>query len=209
MSLRRQGNRINFRETRTNFPVFRGGAGLPTYKGSRRYRGGPFYSTPSYMSGGGIIYKGSRPRFRGGSFFGSLRTSLAPIGRQALQGMKNLAKNETVRNMAKAAAKRGAELLTTVAVDALQGRNAAESFKERSKELALRTLTGADNHPPPAKKRRSNKTKKAKKVLSAPSSSSPKALKQSRKRGKKQSRKLPATKKRKLSRASLNRKNLF
>jgi hypothetical protein len=112
---------------------------------------------------------------------------LAPIGRQALQGMKSIANNKTVRHLAKEAAKRGTEVLAGVAVDALQGRNVGEALTERSREMALRALTGEGNKP--VKKR--------------------KQFKQSRKRPKKNHSQPPPNKRRRLSRAALNRKSLF
>lgn len=209
MYRRRQLNPSNMRGTRENFPIYKGGGNLPVYKGSRRFYGGAFYTAPSYMSGGGFIYRGARPRFQGGSIFGSLRSSLAPIGRQALQGLKTLSKNQTVRGIAKEAAKRGAELLTSVAVDTLQGRNAGESLKERSREIALRTLGVGDLQPVQVEQTpRTTQTRKRKRKKKA--ALPPKVLKQSKKRTKKQSRKAPPAKRRRqLSRASLNRKHLF
>jgi flavin-dependent dehydrogenase len=112
---------------------------------------------------------------------------LAPIGRQALQGMKSIASNKTVRHLAKEAAKRGTEVLAGVAVDALQGRNVGEALKERSREMALRAITGEGN----------KQVKKRKKQF-----------KQSRKRPTK-SHSQPPNKRRRLSRAALNRKSLF
>lgn len=168
------------------------GSGYPIYKGSRRrLQLGGFYSAPSYMTGG-LIYSGSRRRLRGGGFLGSMRSVLAPVGRQALQGLKSLARNQTVRNFAKEAAKRGTEVLAGVAVDALQGRNVGESLKQRSREMALQTLTG-ENKPP--KRKKMIKTKKQ--------------FKQSRKRKNPKSQPQPPQKRRRLSRAANNRKSLF
>jgi uncharacterized protein YbjQ (UPF0145 family) len=72
--------------------------------------------------------------------FGSFRKMMAPIGRQALTGLKSLARNKTVQRMAKQAAEKSAEVLVGVAADAIQGRNAGESFKERAQNAALEAL---------------------------------------------------------------------
>ena len=154
-----------------------------------------FYAAPSYMTGGYAVYGGYR-RQRGAGILGSFRNFMAPIGRQALQGIKSIARNKTVRDIAKQAAAKGAEVLTGVAVDALQGRNIGESFRERGREAALRTLTGQSGPTPGQKKRKkSKKLKQKKRMLPA------KSLLQGP----------PAKKRRhnKLSRAALNRKKLF
>ena len=104
-----------------------------------------FYSKPSSMTGGLLpIYAGKR-RLKGGKLFGSLRNFMAPIGKQILHGLKTVAKNKSVQNIAKEVAKRGTEVLANVAVDALQGRHVGESFKERAKEAALNAITGNNN----------------------------------------------------------------
>ena len=112
-----------------------------------------FYTAPTNMSGGYTVYGGYR-RQRGAGIFGSFRKYMAPIGRQAFSGLKSIARNKTVQDIAKKAAAKGAEVLTGVAVDALQGRNIGESLRERGREVALRTLTGEPSiapPPPPAK----------------------------------------------------------
>ena len=158
-----------------------------------------FYSAPSNMAGGYIVYKGSR-RQRGAGIFGSFRKFLVPAGRQALSGIKKLASNKTVQNIAKKAAETGAEVLTGVAVDALQGRNIGESFKERGQQAAMNALAGTSSSPLPRRRRRHKQVKKK--------------LKQTRKRLP-SSKQLagqggPPTKKRRtISRAALNRKQLF
>lgn len=149
------------------------------------------------MTGGYTVYGGYR-RQRGGGIFGSFRKMMAPVGRQALSGIKAIARNKTVRNIAKQAAAKGAEVLAGVAVDALQGRNIGESFKERGREVAMQTLTG--EVPPVAGRKRKHKSRAQSKKL-------------------KQRKKLPPAKqlykrpvkkrRRKLSRAALNRELLF
>ena len=166
-----------------------------------------FYTAPSSMAGGFTVYGGYR-RQRGAGVLGSFRKFMAPVGRQALSGIKSFARNKTVQQIAKQAAAKGAEVLTGVAVDALQGRNIGESLKERSRDAALRTLTGAPAAPAPApapaaaaaapsrgRKKMHGKRLKQKKRL--PSS---KVLSQA-----------PARKKRRCtaSRAALNRRDLF
>ena len=170
-----------------------------------------FYAQPSYMSGGLFtIYSGSR-RQRGGSFLGSVKKFIVPAGRTAMRGfkaagrlavkgVKAAAKNEAVRNVAKKALEHGLMIGTNVAVDALQGRNVGEAIKERAREHALQTLTGAqpvtaaaDVTPKRRKRKRSRKLKQ-----SAPATV------------KTQTRAPPAKRRRiELSRARLNRKQLF
>jgi hypothetical protein len=124
--------------------------------------------------------------------FGSFRKMMAPIGRQALTGLKSLARNKTVQRIAKQAAEKSAEVLAGVAVDAIQGRNAGESFKERAQNAALEALgvTHSENQVP--RKRRVRK------------------LKQRKRTARKAIVEPPAKKRRQAySRAALNRKHLF
>ena len=150
------------------------------------------------MSGGGAftIYSGSR-RQRGGGFLGSLRRSLAPIGRQAFRGIKTIAKkvaaNKTVRQVAKKAAQQGAEILGNVAVDALTGRDVGQSIKQHTQQAALRAIVGDNVPPPPPRQSSSNKLKQRKRL--APVSNTFTARKRRRINN--------------LSRASLNRQDLF
>ena len=163
-----------------------------------------FYTDPSYQRGGYTVYGGYR-RQRGAGVFGSFRNFMAPIGRQALSGIKNIARNKTVQNLAKQAAAKGAEVLTGVAVDALQGRNIGESFKQRGKEAVINVLTGDPPASAPSRKRKRGKKLKQKKRLPP--------AKQQKKRlppAKQTVRGPPSKKRRKAkSRAALNRKNLF
>lgn len=170
-----------------------------------------FYATPSTMVGGGFTVYGGYRRQRGAGVFGSFRKYLAPVGRQALSGIKQIARNKTVQKIAKQAAAKGAEVLSGVAIDALQGRNIGESFKERGREVALRTLTGetaaaaapATNR---NRKRQANRSKSRKgkraatRLKQRKRSASFNALKKA----------TPAKKRRRtLSRAALNRRDLF
>ena len=158
-----------------------------------------FYTGPSYMNGGAFtIYSGSR-RQRGGGFMGSIRSMMAPVGRNVLKGMKSIAKNKAIQKVAKVAAQKGAEILTGVAVDALQGQNIGDSFGARTRQVALNTLTGnaSANEPRP---------KKRKVTVKAAYINSNKKLKQKKVSVRK--KKLTRGKKR-LSRAELNRKELF
>jgi len=98
--------------------------------------------------GGYNIYQGYR-RQRGAGVLGSFRQAVAPIGARALSGMTNLAQNKLVQNIGKQVAAKGADVLTGVAIDALYGRNIGQSLKERSKEVALKTLTGRPGGPNP------------------------------------------------------------
>ena len=71
-----------------------------------------FYSGPSHMNGGSFtIYAGSR-RQRGGGFLGSLRSVVTPVGRNIWKGMKSVARSKTFQNIAKTAARKGADVLT-------------------------------------------------------------------------------------------------
>lgn len=117
-----------------------------------------FYSAPSIMSGGFTVYGGYR-RQRGGGLFGSFRKFMAPMGRQALSGIKSLARNKTVRDLAKKAAEKSAEVLAGVAVDALQGRNIGEAIKERGRQAALNTIMGGPETSNPPRKRKAAKSK--------------------------------------------------
>ena len=171
-----------------------------------------FYSAPSHMAGGYIVYGGYR-RQRGAGAFASFRKTMAPIGRQALKGMKSFARNKTVRNIAKQAATKGAEILTSAAVDALQGRNLGEALQERGREVALRTLTGepaatSQVAPPTATRKRKHAGRsKARKRQQAKE----KNLKQRKRVASTQVvQEAPVAKKRrKLSRAELRRRELF
>ena len=158
-----------------------------------------FYSTPTYMSGGAFtIYSGTR-RQKGGGFFGSIRKVISPVGRNMLKGIKTIARNKTVQDIAKVAARKGAEVLTNVAVDALQGQHIGRSLGQRTKQAALETLTGNTSSIEPAPKRRKVTVKSAYINTST-------KLKQ--KKGLKRKKKITRGKKR-LSRAELNRKQLF
>ena len=174
-----------------------------------------FYSVPTNQVGGYIVYGGYR-RQRGGGAFGSFRKFMAPIGRQALQGMKSLARNKTVRNIAKQAATKGAEILTTAAVDALQGRNLGEALRERGREVALRTITGEPAATAATTQVASPTATRKRKHASRSKSRKRKVLKvnnfKQRKRlasGQVLQKAPVAKKRRKLSRAVLRRKELF
>ena len=161
-----------------------------------------FYSQPSYMNGGSYtIYSGSRRQQRGGGLLGSFKNLIAPIGRRAMatmkkvvlptviSGVKRVAQNKTVQNVAKAAAKRGTEALGNVVLDALKGENVKTAIKERAKEATLGLL--ADESKPPKKAATKN-------------------LRQNKRQPPPQVNKtIRAKKYRRLSRARLNRKNLF
>ena len=162
------------------------------------------------MSGGSFtIYSGAR-RHRGGSFLGSLSRFVAPLGRQAFSGIKQLAQNKTVRNIAKQAIARGAEAAANVTADALQGRNVANAIKQHSREAANSVLDDAMASPP-----RKLKQKKAKAVkvvsYSIPNKKTRSAANKTRGRKRKQSSSQPppSKRRRKLSRAAQQRKELF
>ena len=150
------------------------------------------------MSGGAFtIYSGTR-RQKGGGILGSIRKVMSPVGRNMLKGIKTIAKNKTVRDIAKVAAQKGAEVLTNVAVDALQGQHIGQSLGQRTKQAALEALTGNASSNEPAQKRR-------KVTVKSSYINTSKKLKQ--KKGLKR-KKITRGKKR-LSRAELNRKQLF
>lgn len=163
-----------------------------------------FYASPSYMNGGAFtVYSGSR-RQKGGGFLGSLRSIMAPVGRNLVKGVQNIARNKTVQDLAKTVARKGTEALANVAVDALQGRNIREAFSDRSKRAALEALTGDVTSHPPQKKRRVSIKKQ---VKNNPYIASGNGFKQ-KKRLQVVKQKFRRGKKR-LSRAELNRKDLF
>ena len=153
-----------------------------------------FYVAPSYMTGGYTVYGGYR-RQRGAGIFGSFRKMMAPVGKQAWSGIKKVAKNKTVQKIAKQAAKKSAEVLTAVAVDALQGRDIGESLKERARNATLESLGAM---PPPPRKRAVRNLKQKKRLPPAKTFVQPPAKKRRNRR--------PL---RTHSRAALNRKNLF
>lgn len=162
------------------------------------------------MSGGSFtIYSGAR-RHRGGSFLGSLSRFVAPIGRQAFSGIKRLAQNKTVRNIAKQAIARGAEAAANVTADALHGRNVADAVQQRSKEAAITLMDDTMQSPP-----RKLKQKKAKAVkvvsYSTPHKQTRPAAHTARGRKRKQSSSQPppSKRRRKLSRTVRQRKELF
>lgn len=150
-----------------------------------------FYSRPTFMSGGLYrVYAGSRPQ-HGSGILSNIRSYMAPLGSTALRGLKSVARNKTFRQVAKKAAEKGAEVLTGVAVDALQGEHIGESLKSRSRQAALETLVGPPSNNSRRKKLKQNqKSKKTKKRLP----SATEAIKQ------------PVTKKRRLK---INRGELF
>ena len=162
-----------------------------------------FYSAPSSMTGGYIVYGGYR-RQRGAGLFGSFRNFMAPIGKQALSGVKAIARNKAVQDIAKKAAMKGAEVLTGVAVDALQGQNIGDSLKNRSRQAALETLTGQSSTPIHNRGRKRKAAKSKNRQV--------KRFKQKKRMGPaKTILNTPPAKKRRtsLSRAALNRKKLF
>ena len=184
-----------------------------------------FYASPSSMTGGFNfpVYSGKR-RQRGGKLFGSFRNFMAPIGKQLLQGVKTVARNQTVQNVAKNLAKRGTEVLASVAVDALHGRNVGEAFKERTREAALSALTGSPSAHEPRVNHQSLSTQaleppaKILKQRRQPIQSIPpaavKALQNKRPASRSSSIKRYQSKRKKrrrgnLSRAELNREELF
>ena len=120
-----------------------------------------FYGAPSYMSGGFTTYSGVR-RQRGGNILGALGKLIVPAGRTALKGIMDVAKSQGVRRLAQKGVEQAVAVGTSVALDALQGRNVGESIKQRSREAALAALTGptqrtvaaADARKAPVKRKR-------------------------------------------------------
>ena len=200
-----------------------------------------FYANPSYMTGGNyIVYSGAR-RQRGGAFFSSFKSAMAPVGRGVLSGAKvagrhmltgakyagkniisgvrKAAKNETVRQIAKQAVEKGSEIAASAAVDALQGRNLGQALRERSREVALKTLTGQNSYnnttPPRAtRKRKRVKLKQngnvaTKRRRTDPPPASIKKVVVVKKKRLKRLKGRKHHKKGHFSRAALNRNNLF
>ena len=116
-------------------PSYVASGSFPVYSGKRKQTGGAIFMP---------IYSGGR-RQLGGSIFGSIRNIIAPAGQAALKGLKTVASNKTVQNMAKTvakeAAKKGTQVLANVAADALQGKSAEAAFKEHTTRAALDVLT--------------------------------------------------------------------
>ena len=125
-----------------------------------------FYSRPTFMSGGLYrVYAGSRAQY-GSGVLSSIRKYMTPLGSTALRGIQAVGRNKTFRKVAKKAAEKGAEVLTGVAVDALQGHHIGESLKKRSHQAALETLVGSSSNERPRKKlKQKQKSRKAKKRL--------------------------------------------
>lgn len=177
--------------------------------------GRSFYSAPSGMAGGYIIYGGYR-RQRGAGMFGSFRNYIAPagkhivsglgkatldaIGKTAMDGVKQASKSDIVRDIAKKAGETGAQVLSGVALDALQGKNVGESVQRRSKEMLMNKLNslGAPLRRPPAKKAKKKLKQRKRRALSSspPQKQGPPPAKKRRQQ-------------RSISRAALNRKELF
>ena len=146
-----------------------------------------FYSRPSYVGGGGVIFSGAR-RQRGGSIFGALKSVVMPV-------LKRVG-----RSFGRIATKNALGLATDVISDTLSGRNVKDSLKNRGREHLLSTANeglssisnqffGArSNHPRTrgVKKRRtqrgSGKKKSSGKRSSARSRSSSRKPQASRKR---------------------------
>lgn len=171
------------------------------------------------MSGGAFtIYSGAR-RHRGGSLLGSLSRFVAPLGRQAFTGIRKLAQNKTVRNIAKQAIAKGAEAAANVTADALQGRNVADALKQHSKQAVVTVLDDTmQSPPPPPRKLKQKKARTGKVVTYSPitpqkrkRSGAPKPRGIKRKRKRSSSRSSPPSKQRKrsLSRSQRQRKELF
>ena len=187
-----------------------------------------FYSAPSHMSGGYVVYGGYR-RQRGAGMFGSFRKMMAPVGRglkatgrvalrglrttgrHALKGLKSVSKNAVVRDIAKQAAQKaaeaGAQVLSNVAVDALSGRNIGESIKEHGRQTLLNQLTD-NTSPTQAPRKKSKRSKRLqRKVLRKKKLKQKKRVATSLKSIK---HSVPARKRRRtLSLARLNREELF
>lgn len=111
-----------------------------------------FYSAPSSMSGGYVVYGGYR-RQRGAGALGSI---LGPVGQIAMTGMKKLVTSAPAKRLAKKVAKKGAKVLAGVAWDAIRGYDVGQSLKDRSK-AALSEAMGFDpftKAPPPKNNKR-------------------------------------------------------
>ena len=143
-------------------------------------------------------------------------------GKNIMSGVKQAAKNDMVREIAKQAVQKGTEIAASAAVDALQGRNFGEAFKERGRQMALNTLTGQNSKEMPKSTRKrklklkqSEGAAKRRRVASAPSPSIKRTTKRvstAKKTRRIHSRnkvKRKYYKKGRHSRAALNRNNLF
>lgn len=162
-----------------------------------------FYTAPSVMTGGYTVYGGYR-RQRGGGMFGSFRKMMAPVAKQTMKGIKSIAKNKTVQKIAKKAAQKSAEVLTGVAIDALSGRDIDTSFRERARDAALQSLGATPTVESTSPKRAVRKLKQKKRSHSTMKRSPPTKIV-----GQPPAKKRRRQKSKTLSRAALNRKNLF
>ena len=86
-----------------------------------------FYSRPSYVSGAGAIFAGTR-RQRGGSVLGSLKSVVTPL----LSGVGKSLKKNVVNN--------AFGLVKDVAGDLFSGKNLKKSVINRGKQRGMRTL---------------------------------------------------------------------
>ena len=202
-------------------PSYMSGGNYVVYTGARRQRGGSLFS--SFKSSLAPLGKGLA---RGARFAGSQMLRGAKFaGKNLLSGVKQAAKNEMVRKIAKQAAQKGTEIAVSATVEALQGRNFGEALKEKGREVALDTLTGQnsdDKVMPQGSRKRKRKLKQSKipsKRARVSSKVTPKAPSKkvhiTKKYNKRINSKTNYKRKRKyykngrLSRAALNRNNLF
>ena len=119
-----------------------------------------FYAQPSYVARGGFpIFSGSR-RMRGGGIFGSLARLALPLVKSVGKSVLNAGKRHALG------------LAKDVAMDALAGRNIAQSVKRRGlnrlKQIGVSSLQNATQHitgnqRKPSRKRRAAPKKGARK----------------------------------------------
>ena len=80
---------------------------------------------------------------------GVQKKSSTPIKSSIIKGAKSVVNSKAFKAIGRKALEKGAEVAASVAVDALTGKHVGDSIKERSREVALRTLTGQDLAPAP------------------------------------------------------------
>jgi len=208
------------------------GGSYVVYTGARRQRGGGFLSSfkgtmapvgQSFVRGAklagrhvvtGAKYAG-RQALQGAKYAGRQALQGAKYaGKNLASGMRKASKNEAVQEIARQAVQKGSEIAASAAVDALQGRNLDEALRERSREVALNTITGQSSNntkATPSRKRKKLKQKgnPTKKRRVTPSASTTRVVVVKKKTRKKRKTKRIHNNKGRFSRALSNKNNLF
>ena len=190
---------------------------MPIYSGSRRLRGGGFLGftrqrfspmKSTFLRTPKRTFTTMKPSFAKGvrksaTPIKGVKKTVAPLTRvkktslpiksSIIKGAKSVVKSKAFKEIGRKALEKGAEVAASVAVDALTGRHVGQSIKERSREAALRTLTGQDHEPSHSVQVRRKLKQKKRPAPSSTVSSAPSAKRRRKAR----------------SRAARNRKQLF